>query len=1179
MNTRALAALLAAPIAAATLTASAADIYPQYPSLTPDGEFAVFSWAGDLWSVPADGGPATRLTSHPADEYFSAVSPDGNLLAFTSDREGAMNIYVADLSRAGSTLIAAAPRRVTFADSGQVLSGFTADGEAVLFSSYQDRDIYREERMYAAPLDGGPVRSLTDAFGEHPTMSADGETVAFARGSNNKVRPIYRGPSTGEIWTLDTGDGAFTRLTNDDADDIEPSALPDGSVVYISSADGQYNVWRKPPGANQARQLTSFKPAKNEHTIAHGVRDLGVSGDGSTAVFAVWDTLYTLDLTRNNARPRAIEMDVSGDTASLDLNRIDLDNNVSEAVLSPDGQTIAVVARGEIFVRSTADDRPTRRVTRHEARDQQVAWSPDGSTLYFVSDRDGPQSLYAATVLLSRQDIEPEEDEADEPESEENETNENESGENESGENEPGENESGEDASDESDTDEGEGDTEDSDDEKDEGPSAGDRWAEALRFQIEPVLVSRHTDQYPKPSPDGDEILFVRDRGDLMLYDLEDEELTTLQEGWDEPDAQWAGDGVHVVFSRMDLQFNSDIFLLNVEAVEEDPDSDAAKPINITRHPDLDTSPRLSHDGKVLYFLSDRSAPENWTYDVFAVFLDDSLDDLAGYELDEYFKDAKKAAGKLEPAEPRDAEDEDSGDENGDEEGQDDKDESEAYEFDTRDAYLRVRRITSIPASEGSLAITPGGDRVLFTSSIDGDRGLYSVDHRGRERKTVHSGGAGSVSTSLTGDKAVFVSGGQARHAPPEGGKTETLAIDAPVTIDSALEQKLKFREAARTFGMMFYHPTMKGLDWDALSERYEQLAMGTRTTQSMNRVLSALFGEADGSHTGARGGPGYDAPSPRVGMLGIDTIVADDGYEVTRVLRDGPADNGEQGLLPGDTITHINGDPIAEGGIVRDLRAAMLGTSGKETLVTVRRPMDGQGDDSEVHLLLIPHSQGAETNMRYRDEVEQREARVAELSGGRIGYLHIRGMGGPQVRDYERDLYAAAHGKDGLIIDVRDNGGGWTTDILLASLTAPAHAYTIPRGADPDDAEFDSYPRGRRLIHAYQRPLSVLMNQHSYSNAEIFSHAIKTTGRGKLVGTETHGAVISTGSHRLIDGSFIRIPFRGWYLPDGTDMEHHGAVPDIDVPMLPADEAAGRDPQLKAAVDDLLQRIDNGEG
>ena len=187
--------------------------------------------------------------------------------------------------------------------------------------------------------------------------------------------------------------------------------------------------------------------------------------------------------------------------------------------------------------------------------------------------------------------------------------------------------------------------------------------------------------------------------------------------------------------------------------------------------------------------------------------------------------------------------------------------------------------------------------------------------------------------------------------------------------------------------------------------------------------------------------------------------------------------------------------------------------------------------------------------------------------------------MGGPQVRDYERDLYAAAHGKEGLIIDVRDNGGGWTTDILLASLTAPAHAYTIPRGADPDDAEFDSYPRGRRLIHAYQRPLSVLMNQHSYSNAEIFSHAIKTTGRGKLVGTETHGAVISTGSHGLIDGSFIRIPFRGWYLPDGTDMEHHGAVPDIDVPMLPADEAAGRDPQLKAAVDDLLQRIDNGEG
>ncbi|MCA9283487.1 MAG: hypothetical protein KDA30_15785, partial [Phycisphaerales bacterium] len=148
------------------------------------------------------------------------------------------------------------------------------------------------------------------------------------------------------------------------------------------------------------------------------------------------------------------------------------------------------------------------------------------------------------------------------------------------------------------------------------------------------------------------------------------------------------------------------------------------------------------------------------------------------------------------------------------------------------------------------------------------------------------------------------------------------------------------------------------------------------------------------------------------------------------------------------------------------------------------------------------------------------------------------------------------------------------TTDILLSSLTAPRHAYTVPRGADPREAAPDAYPRDRRLIYQYQRPISVLINQHSFSNAEIFAHAIKTIGRGSLVGTQTFGGVISTGSFGLIDGTTVRRPFRGWYLPDGTDMENHGAMPDIDVPQTPEDEAAGRDRQLEAAVTELLERV-----
>lgn len=160
----------------------------------------------------------------------------------------------------------------------------------------------------------------------------------------------------------------------------------------------------------------------------------------------------------------------------------------------------------------------------------------------------------------------------------------------------------------------------------------------------------------------------------------------------------------------------------------------------------------------------------------------------------------------------------------------------------------------------------------------------------------------------------------------------------------------------------------------------------------------------------------------------------------------------------------------------------------------------------------------------------------------------------------------------DGLIIDVRNNGGGWTTDRLLASIMAQQHAFTIPRGADPQAT--GHYPQDRLFIQRYTLPINMLCNEKSFSNAEIISHAFKTFKRGTLVGQETYGAVISTGGTRLVDGTTVRLPFRGWYLPDGTDMENHGAVPDIVVEQTPTVESSMEDEQLRVAVDDLLKRL-----
>ena len=140
----------------------------------------------------------------------------------------------------------------------------------------------------------------------------------------------------------------------------------------------------------------------------------------------------------------------------------------------------------------------------------------------------------------------------------------------------------------------------------------------------------------------------------------------------------------------------------------------------------------------------------------------------------------------------------------------------------------------------------------------------------------------------------------------------------------------------------------------------------------------------------------------------------------------------------------------------------------------------------------------------------------------------------------------------------------------------AGEHAYTIPAGADRDAT--GHYPQDRLDAPRYTLPINMLANEKSYSNAEILAHAFTTLGRGRLVGQQTYGGVISTNSHTLIDGATVRRPFRGWYLPDGTDMEHNGAMPDLLVEQTPQDEVAGRDRQLEQAVADLLERIDGEE-
>jgi tricorn protease len=686
------------------------------------------------------------------------------------------------------------------------------------------------------------------------------------------------------------------------------------------------------------------------------------------------------------------------------------------------------------------------------------------------------------------------------------------------------------------------------------------RWADAVRFEIELVSASDDGDSMPTPSPDGRHLAFQRGVGSLWLKDLKTGEAREVLSGWSASlEAVWSPDSAFIAYVTEDRNYNADIWIIPADA--------SAPAVNVTRHPDNDYAPRFSADGKIMAFLSQRNDNEP---DVYVVWLDKAMEAATPAELEQYFKDANAAVRKRTPIKPVSFKI--ASTQPATQPATRPTSKPSIAADDLEDAYLRVRRITSFRGNEGALLLAPAGDKVYFMASLVGPRSLHvaGIDTPGEPRRL-----AGTVSPagiSLTGDQIAAVSSSQAAIIKLPAGEVETIAIEDRLLLDRVEQTRLKFIEAARVYATRFYANDMKGRDWAALTQKYLSLAERTRTSHEFDWVGARLLGELNASHTGISS-PSTSLPVRQpIGKLGLETKRNDRGIEVVSVLGEGPAGKGPMRLIVGDIITAIEFKPIKPTDTLDD---ALAGRVGSETVFTVLRANDA-APARQINLLLTPVSSAALSGMIYDDWRISNARKVREMSNGRLGYIHIRGMNQESLDIFERDLYAAADGKDGLIIDVRNNGGGWTADRLLSSIMAPRHAYTIPRGMK--NAPTDGYPQDRLFIQRYDLPINMLANERSFSNAEIIAHAFKTLKRGTLVGQPTAGGVISTGATTLLDGTSVRVPFRGWYLPDGTDMENNGAVPDLLVPQTPEAESAGEDAQLQVAVEDLLNRVNRKE-
>jgi tricorn protease len=668
----------------------------------------------------------------------------------------------------------------------------------------------------------------------------------------------------------------------------------------------------------------------------------------------------------------------------------------------------------------------------------------------------------------------------------------------------------------------------------------------SLKHQVVRITKTKEDESGLSVSPDGKKLAYLRGRGTLVVSDLSaDGKLTgekILHDGWESPSGLvWSPDSKWLAYSMTDLYFNQEIYIHSAD--------NSSKAVNVSMHPRRDTQPFWSADGSKLGFISARN---NLNSDVWFVWLKKEDWEKSTQDWEEFSDDLTDKPVEKKDSEPK------------------------PVIIDFENIHNRLVQVTSFPGDESNVLISKDGETFYYTgeSSTSNGRDLYSIKWNGKDLKELTKSGSNPGNPVMDKEgKYIYYAGrgGAISRIETKTEKSETLPFSVKQRIDYVAEREQVFEEAWRTLRDGFYDPQFHGKDWEALRTKYKPLCVNASTNEDFREMFNYMLGELNSSHMGLSTPQQAETQNDATGLLGAELKPTKEGMKVIRVIPNSPAAKSAVNLKINDVIVSVDGKPYSE----KDNFYGLLNIRANErTLLTVRT---ADGNNREV--VIRPTS-----NLRqllYEEWVENRKKLVDQYSNGRLGYIHIQAMNNPSFEVFERELQAAGNGKDGLVIDVRYNGGGSTTDLLMAILNYKQHAYTIPRGAsedlERDKLKFrDYYPIGERLIFsAWLKPSIALCNEGSYSNAEIFSHAYKSLGIGKLVGVPTNGSVISTGGRALLDGSFVRLPGRAWFTK-ATDVNQElgPAVPDIIVENTPDWIAKNTDDQLKRAVEELIKDL-----
>jgi tricorn protease len=385
-----------------------------------------------------------------------------------------------------------------------------------------------------------------------------------------------------------------------------------------------------------------------------------------------------------------------------------------------------------------------------------------------------------------------------------------------------------------------------------------------------------------------------------------------------------------------------------------------------------------------------------------------------------------------------------------------------------------------------------------------------------------------------------------------ESKNSDKVAFTADWERDVRAERQAAFTQFWRSYQRGFYDPNFHGRDWVAIRERYEPLLEAVETNDEFASLLQMMVGELDASHSEVTAATGStSAPvTPHLGFK-FDYSYPGPGIRVASVPHGAPGWYQKTLINPGDYILAVNGKDVS---LNEELYQHINDKQDRYFEFLVSTNAEKENARAVKYKVL---TQDEWSELAYENRVDALRKYVEEKGGKKIGYLHLSAMGYSNQAQFEREAYEYIIGKDAMVIDVRFNSGGNIADTLIQWLDRKPHAYVRPRDSRPEAAP----------AHSWDKKVVVVMNEHSFSNAEIFPYAIRARGLGQLVGMPTPGYVIWTDSLRLVDGTTARMPQSGAFRLDGTNMENQGELPDYRVPLSPDEWLANRDPQLDQAI------------